>query len=89
MKRSLAPYPLDIVVKMTDSLGEFTWAETSLDQEEGIVLVEVSRSARAEDLEDIALHEAVHVKQFVEQVISGELDDETEAYFTTYVKNTI
>lgn len=53
------------------------------------MLVEVSRSARREDLEDIALHEAVHVKQFVEQVISGELDDETEAYFTTYAKNAI
>lgn len=40
---------------------------------------------RKEELDCIVAHEAVHVKQFIEEATSAQLDSETEAYLTSFI----
>ena len=82
---SLRPYPVCVEVVLGAKPAENELARTE-QLGNGAVAV---KFAEYEPAIDVVVHEAVHVKQFVEKFVETEFDDETEAYFTEYVCKSI
>lgn len=81
----LRPYPIYAEVIFGAKPAENELARTE-QLGNGVVAV---KFAEYDPAIDVIVHEAVHVKQFVEKFVETEFDDETEAYFTEYVCKSI
>lgn len=94
----LSPYDVFLKIVNSGSLDEdglnisrniVSGAYTRVDPEEGDIIIEMDfdnlRGCSYEDRCELLLHELVHVKQFIEQITTSKLDDETEAYFLVWM----
>lgn len=75
----LNPYPCYLTIKNKQKLDTNCLALTSCVDNK--ILVQLSKHATKSE----CCHEAVHVRQFVEQYIEHTLDDESQAYLEQFV----
>lgn len=88
-KLELYPYPAWLELRVTDKVGNPRDLGMTEDLGDGRFRMTL-RPALLEDgsdpsLESVAVHEAVHVAQFLEKFIENELDMESEAYLVQRV----
>lgn len=88
-KLELQPYPAWLELRVTDKGGDPRDLGMTEDLGDGRFRMTL-RTALLEDgsdpsLESVAVHEAVHVAQFLEKFIENELDMESEAYMVQRV----
>lgn len=81
----MQPYPVSLKLKFSDQLSDKNAYGLTSNEGDGTVLVQISTEVAKEDLLNICIHEAVHVRQFVEEIIGENLDSESCAYLTAYV----
>ena len=85
---ALEPYPLTLRVKTTmKPMGDVVASTILMSDGEIITKFDLNRSKS--ELHSAAIHESVHVCQFVQDFVQTKFDIETEAYFIEEVATKI
>ena len=79
----LQPFPVEVKLKFTEDT--LPGNAVGLTEAEGSTIKVTILSKLADQFLSTAVHEAVHVVQFIQQYIECELDMETEAYMVSKV----
>jgi len=84
-KIKILPFPVSFYLKIIDEIQSPFAGLTRYCQDEGIIIVELPKTASLETI----VHESMHVIQYLAKFVETTFDDETQAYLLEFVFNEI